>query len=256
MASSSQAPALQYTPTDDRPGLRAVEGGGKSVMTAKDTAKGLSFATLKDKQRQLRDGFPINLGLRVHRSLSWLQRAEQVSDDPDAAFIFLWIAFNAAYAEDAPDAAIYSERSVFDGFFARILSFDTDQLIYKAIWRKFSGSIRLLIDNRFVFQPFWNRHNGLTGFDDWEERFNKSRKRLHEALASNDTKLILTTVFDRLYVLRNQVVHGGATWNSSVNRAQIKDGAEILAFLIPIFIDLMMDNPEMVWGAPHYPVIE
>ena len=50
-------------------------------------------------------------------------------------------------------------------------------------------------------------------------------------------------VFDRLYVLRNQLVHGGATWNSSVNRAQVRDGAAILGFLLPVFVDLMMDNP-------------
>jgi len=50
--------------------------------------------------------------------------------------------------------------------------------------------------------------------------------------------------------------NGGATWNSSVNRSQIRDGHEILAFLVPLFIDLMMDNPDKNWGAPYYPVIE
>jgi hypothetical protein len=68
--------------------------------------------------------------------------------------------------------------------------------------------------------------------------------------------VILSTLFDRLYVLRNQLVHGGATWNSSVNRAQVGDGARIMAFLVPLFIDLMMDNPEFAWGAPYYPVVE
>lgn len=29
--------------------------------------------------------------------------------------------------------------------------------------------------------------------------------------------MILSILFDRLYVLRNQLVHGGATWNSDVN---------------------------------------
>ena len=34
----------------------------------------------------------------VQRALSWLDRAENSTDDPDGAFIFYWIAFNAAYA--------------------------------------------------------------------------------------------------------------------------------------------------------------
>ena len=215
-----------------------------------------SFAVLKEKQRRLREGFEPNLGLRVHRSLSWLQRAELATEDPDGQFVFLWIAFNAAYSEGLPVDTYYSERSVFDGYFTRILSFDKDQLVYKAIWKRFSGAIRLLIDNQFVFQPFWNHHNGVDGYQDWAERFSKSKKRMNEALVAKDTKLILSTVFDRLYVLRNQIIHGGATWNSSVNRSQIKEGAEILAFLVPVFVTLMMDNPHTKWGPPLYPVVE
>ena len=41
-----------------------------------------------------------NLGLRVHRAISWIERAEQESDDADAALVFYWIAFNSAYAKD------------------------------------------------------------------------------------------------------------------------------------------------------------
>ena len=37
--------------------------------------------------------------VRLHRAISWLTRAAQENDDPDARFIFLWIAFNAAYAK-------------------------------------------------------------------------------------------------------------------------------------------------------------
>ena len=43
---------------------------------------------LKQRHRTLRDGYPHNLNLRVHRALSWLKRSEQVDDD-DGRFIFL-----------------------------------------------------------------------------------------------------------------------------------------------------------------------
>lgn len=46
---------------------------------------------LKARQRAERDSYPENLSLRLHRALSWLDRAEQ-DDDPDSRFIFLWIA--------------------------------------------------------------------------------------------------------------------------------------------------------------------
>ena len=58
------------------------------------------YTDLKTFQRAHRDNFSESLALRTHRGLSWLNRAEQSEDDPDAKFIFLWIAFNAIYAQD------------------------------------------------------------------------------------------------------------------------------------------------------------
>jgi hypothetical protein len=65
---------------------------------------------------------------------------------------------------------------------------------------------------------------------------------------------VLTLAFDRLYS-PHQIVHG-STWNGGVNRAQVRDGAAILGFLLPVFVDLMMDNPGGDWGRPFYPVID
>mgnify|MGYP001439560312 FL=1 len=56
-------------------------------------------------------------------------------------------------------------------------------------------------------------------------------------------------------MLRNQLIHGGATWGSSVNRQQVKDGARILEFLLPLFLEVMMGNPDEDWGNPSYPVV-
>jgi hypothetical protein len=75
------------------------------------------------------------------------------------------------------------------------------------------------------------------------------------AMAERATAKILSTLFDRLYVLRNQLVHGGATWNSSVNRDQVRDGTAVLGWLLPVMIDIMMDNPDYDWGKPFYPVV-
>ncbi|NDB68821.1 MAG: hypothetical protein EB015_12610 [Methylocystaceae bacterium] len=196
------------------------------------------------------------MGLRVHRSLSWLQRSEYAAGDHDSAFLFLWIAFNAAYSQEVPKFNDYSERGLFEDFLDKIHSFDQSGMIYNAIWQKFSGPIRLIMDNQFVYQPFWQHHNGVDGYEDWELRFQRSKSRLHDAIMKKNTKIVLSTLFDRLYVLRNQLVHGGATWNSKINRSQVKDGADILATLMPIFLDLMMDNPEIEWPAPNYPVVE
>ena len=215
-----------------------------------------TFRELKEKQRTIRSGFTPSLGLRVHRCLSWLDRAEQAKGDEDAAFVFLWVSFNAAYAEEIIDSTPYGERSAFDGYFQKLINLDNNSRIYDAIWEKFPQTIRVFLNNKYIFQPFWKYHNQIEGYEDWQDRFNASKRRFNSALANKDTKDVLTMLFDRLYVLRNQLVHGGATWNSSVNREQVKDGANILSFLVPIFVDLMMDNPQTDWGAPYYPVVD
>ncbi len=216
----------------------------------------LHFTWLKDKQRRLRDGFPPPLGLRVHRAVSWLGRAEAETEDPDVRFLLLWIGFNAAYAADIPRDAVPSAREEFKAYFDALIALDGANRIYKAVWERFPHEIRVLLDNKFVYAPFWHHANGVSGYEAWEDMLGESRRSVAQALARRDTVRILTGVFDRLYVLRNQLVHGGATWNSAVNRGQVRDGAAVLGWLLPIFIDLMMSDPGRDWGRPFYPVID
>ena len=55
--------------------------------------------------------------------------------------------------------------------------------------------------------------------------------------------------------LRSQLIHGSATWNSSVNRDQIRDGVKIMDRLVPTIIYLMMAHPKQLWGDALYPVV-
>lgn len=215
-----------------------------------------AYDRLKEKQRRLREGFPELLGLRVHRAISWIGRAEKETEDLDAAFIFYWIAFNAAYAADIGAESGGTERSSFGSYFGKLIGLDRENRIYAEIWNRFPGPIRMLLDNKFVFQPFWNHKNGVPGYEDWDASFATSRELSLKALARNDTERVLSIVFDRLYVLRNQILHGGATWGSKVNRAQVADGARLLGALVPVFADLMLENPGVEWGLPYYPVLQ
>lgn len=73
------------------------KGLAPEIKTARKD--GQNNGTLKKLHREERSAYPSYLSMRFRRSLSWLQRAEQL-DDPDSHFIFLWIAFNAAYATE------------------------------------------------------------------------------------------------------------------------------------------------------------
>ena len=173
-----------------------------------------------------------------------------------AGYIFLWVAFNAAYANDIIDRQNFSERKVFQNFLGRLIDSDTDKLLYELVWDQFSGAIRLLVDNQYVFQPFWDYQNGRTTEEQWQQAFQNSKAAALRAMGSMDTQKVMGIMFDRLYTLRNQLLHGGATWNSNINRSQISQGAEIMGQVVPIVIHLMMNDYQRVWGDACYPVVE
>jgi hypothetical protein len=77
-----------------------------------------------------------------------------------------------------------------------------------------------------------------------------------QALSTGNTPMLLGVVFNRLYTLRNQLIHGGATWNSKVNRKQLHDCVSLLHKFIPQIISLMMKHPDTLWGDACYPVVE
>lgn len=213
-----------------------------------------NYASLKARQRQERDDWSSNLGLRVHRALSWLNRAERCEDD-DGRFIFLWIAFNAAYANEIYDQERSPEQKVFHRFLKKLVDLDKGDVLYELIWNEFSGSIRVLLDNKYVYQPFWDFHNGLIEEDKWERKFEGAKSAANRALADHHTTTVLSIVLSRMYTLRNQLVHGGATWNGAVNRDQLRDCSAFLGKLVPFVVILMMDNPNTLWGTPCYPVV-
>lgn len=215
----------------------------------------MDYQSLKTRHRNERDAHHPNLALRVHRALSWLNRAQQ-AEDVDGRFIFLWIAFNAAYATDIDEQHRLSEQEAFKAFLQKLCTLDTEHLIEKLVWSEFSGSIRALLDNPYVFQSFWDFQNGKINEAMWEERLRNGKRSAHAALADRDTAKVLGVMFNRIYTLRNQMIHGGATWYGSVNRTQLRDCSNLLAKLAPLVILLMLDNPKTLWGDACYPVIK
>ncbi len=170
--------------------LRASLLSGRIRMEReRDMPNGLDFKSLKDKQQKLRDGFPDNVSLRIHRSLSWIERAGTCAgDDDDAAIPFYWIAFNAAYAVDAgkrdwsrEEEPRKGERDKYDEFFGKILKVDSKRA-HEALSNELSKPVKRLLDNKYIYAEFWHSRNS-SGSAHWESAFNKDKEDAHEALA-------------------------------------------------------------------------
>lgn len=214
---------------------------------------------------------------RMRRANSWLALSEEVDSD-DEAFIFLWIAFNAAYGtqfdDPSPDGNAPSEFRKFRGILMEILKRDKRSEIATILsGRRLAGRVNHLLRNQYVFEPFWRSLK--TGAEEageaWRDLFEKRNKivadnfsRLNETLRSeveiSCLHNILSEVFLRLYTLRNQIFHGGATYAEGRGRKQVRDGAFIMATLVPVVFDIMEEDIQKcpateVWGEVAYPSI-
>jgi hypothetical protein len=213
------------------------------------------YKILKQDLRARRDDFTQVHSTRLHRSLSWLKASsEQLqTNNLDQAFINLWISFSACFY-------IEGEESI-ASFIEKLVALDDEHRIYTCLWNEYSGSVKALIKNPYVFAEFWQaqRLKNEQEEDDivsaWRISFDQSSVEALNCLSRKKVAPLFSIVLDRLYVLRNQVLQGGATYQSQVNREQVGDGVVLLASIMPIIISIMLNSSEEDWGDIAYPVI-
>jgi uncharacterized glyoxalase superfamily protein PhnB len=114
----------------------------------------------------------------------------------------------------------------------------------------------VLLSNKFVFQPFWDYQNQKKTETQWQDDFKSANAFIHKALGHKNTSVVLSVIFSRLYTLRNQTLHGGATWNSSVNADQMRDADVFMSKFAPSVKKIMMDSSNEIWGEGSYQVFD
>ena len=196
---------------------------------------------------------PETLTIRIHRAISWLKSAEKKEENLDMKFISLWVSFNACYAVDLNGISSKPEKAKLRDFTSSLVQFDRIRL-YNLFWEKYSGPVKVLIENKFVFEKFWEYNRGEA--NDYLPAFNKSIASATNCLSKQNIEGLIEIVLERLYTLRNQLIHGGATYNSKLNRSQLRDACNIMQLLVPIIIDIMLENGEHDWGEIAYPVVK
>lgn len=219
------------------------------------SATPLCYQSLKERHREIRGPWTREFNVRIHRALSWLRAAEDETKDADVKFILLWIGFNAAYANTI-NVKSKTAREEFNEFFRIMAELDKYKLLYSLVWDRWDYEIRSLLRNKFIFKSFWDNYNGFSANQNYTTGFKKANQAVGQALNDKDTSTMLMILFERLYVLRNQIVHGGSTWASEKNRDQVHDGVQVLSNLLPLFISIMMDNPNRDWGKVFYPPVD
>lgn len=203
----------------------------------------------KERLVDLESGHPTHV--RFHRACSWLQRAEQVieASDLDLAILSHWIAFNSLYGQwDAEAREPVADNVCWRHFLDRMLDLDKSNFIVDALIAN-KPLVMSIFDDEFLTRYFWQEPT--------EKRANQSKKTKYDARTwypLGNWILILDRLFERIYLLRCQLVHGAATYNSSLNRTAIRRCSMMMDQLLRAFLLVWINHgADQDWGIMCYP---
>lgn len=188
--------------------------------------------------------------VRFHRACSWLQRAEQASkDDLDLSFLSQWIAFNALYAQwnhqvNEPLADNVCWKQALE----RMLKLDKGSHIIDALMEN-KPLVMSIFEDEFLSRYFWQ--------EPCDKRASKSKKTMYDArtwFIQGNWLMILDRLFERIYFLRCQLVHGASTFNGSLNRIAIRRCTQAMDHLLRAFLLVWINyGSSENWGDMCYP---
>lgn len=215
-----------------------------------------TYATLrkrfKELQAQTNNVFQ-HWQIRVHRSLSWLKRSEELpADQADLRFITCWIALNALYGrwdavQNRPAADEQSRRQ----FVSRLVELDRDEI--GAFLRSHKRLLKPVLGNEYLSRSFW----GNPDHSDARRLAVQDGYKLDGLLSRREYERLLGIVLHRLYVLRGQVMHGAATVGSRLNRKTINDCLSLMQALVPRVLHIVLERAcNDDWPEPCYPPMD
>lgn len=173
--------------------------------------------------------------IRVWRSLSWLERAEQAAD-VEGRFINAWIAFNALYGRLDDNNRPASERFAYKEFLRTVADLDTDgRLSALLASRPFQVLATRLVANRYLDQQFWLAPDAYT-----DQQADQAATSFAMHAARGRVFPCLKELIDRLYIMRQQIFHGAATQGSRLNRTTLDRSSRLLLALLPLVLEAVI----------------
>lgn len=195
-------------------------------------------------------------GSRLYRARSWIQRAaaQRVREpaDLDGRFIFYWIAFNAMYGQAEYLAEFHQrEDARVRDFVGKMIRLDSETGYIARVLAQIKDDVNVLLKNQFLWREYWT--DGFT--DALCTSMRDAEAELQTALTSaSSLGLPLRRVFERVYELRIQLVHGCSKDGSTSNRDSLEPAVIVLKRLVPLFWAIMRRfGRSEDWGDLSYP---
>lgn len=235
------------------------EGKGKEAGTP-------AHERLSGRLERMRERLSEDAYVRVYRTISWIRACEAPGTVDEFRLFALWVAFNSLYGGGdfsfiTKSAQRTSDKKMFKRFLSDLADRDSERLL-RALLRDYRLIQEALIDNRYVHYGYWiDLFEREPDEAKWAGQFERDQARMRKAFADRDPAVMIDLLFERLYVLRNQLFHGAATCGGSLNRRQVEAGVSVLRNLVPVMTDIVLgileDNPGYDrWGRLPYPPMD
>ncbi len=210
----------------------------------------LSMTTLRKLWKPRRDAYSKahlyeEVRVRIHRALTWLEFSERcdIREDLDAKLIAQWIAFAALISQwnkrtKSPEPDATATRL----FIQQILQHDQDGLLQMVLETN-DRAARSLFEDAYLAKHFqsresWNsskpRHAGGKHFT--------TKSTMQNIVEQAQFQPWLEAVLERVLFIRNQLVHGGSTYNSRLNRVAVRRASSLLEHLTACFMQILMEH--------------
>lgn len=195
---------------------------------------------------------------RLQRADSWMRAAAGLRQDQmHEAFIFLYIALNCLYGRRAYEGDETRIGEDLEVFFTKILTLDQkDRAEGGALLAEAAAACRkegaALIRDKFLVNRYWR---GSLPSTELQTKLNRDAAEALDRLDEGSFREFLGLVFRRVSVLRNQIMHGCATYGPrSFGRASLDKGLRVLRVMVPAFYQLASRYGHAVkWDPVPYP---
>ncbi|MGI9298173.1 MAG: hypothetical protein ACR2QC_09785 [Gammaproteobacteria bacterium] len=195
---------------------------------------------------------------RVRRAESWCSQGETMGDW-QIRFLCFWIAMDALYGR-GETAHIPQSCDVHARNFSRPKPdwkefsegvIKADESAICEVLRQCNPSIRKLLELRYVYPQFWKAMYDPSLQNSWKKGFDSDIAHYERW----NTAKKFDAVFERLRVVRNQIMHGAMTRakdEGSYGATQVRLGVFILYELVPCLVRIVENHPRD-WGKVPYP---
>ena len=199
-----------------------------------------------------------SLAERLQRAESWITAASTLPPSQlHESFLFLSIAINSLLCRRRHEGDKAQVREDLNEFLKKVLALHKcDEDHGGAILKKAIAACRqdgaILIRDRFLKDAYWRRAQPSP---ELQQRL--ARESLHATgrLIDGDYRTFLSLAFNRILVLRNQLMQGCATYGErTLGRSSLHRGVRFLTVMAPALLQLVSRHGKAVkWDPVPFP---